>query len=153
VEYEKVFEIISSPIEMFVKQYKLLIEKYRCDAPSWLLCFKRKKGGVGYIYINYLYQPHDEQNSCRDVQFEVVVVWTVDDYDTETRHSVRKRIGIFKYRRDLSKITDLLHQSMDVIKKLRHKDLEEHSIGMNWKSYYKTKEDFLQSISYPEIDI
>lgn len=153
MEYEKVFTLISKSVETFVKKHNLIIEKYRYESPSWMLCFKRKAGGVGYIYINYLYTPDDEKNEFRHVRFEFVIFWILDDYDTEIRHSIRKRIGIFNYDGNSSKVGTLLDQCVNVFKALTYKNLKDHNKIAGWKEHWKNKQDFINSIKYPLSDI
>ena len=151
--YGEAFNLISKPIEDFAKKYNFFVEKYRHDAANWTLCFKRKTGGVAYIYINYLYQTNKSRNSHSNTQFEMGIIWVVDDYETEIRHSIRKTIGKYNFNNDLFRFENLLNKAVDTVKELKYEDLATHDVGMNWKSHWKTKEEFLQSIDFPEVEI
>lgn len=153
MEIEKIFSLISKPVEKFAKQHNLLIDKYHQDSPSWFMYFKRKTGGIGYIYINYLSQNTHSRSIPTHHYFEIVDTWILDDYNTETRHLAEKKIGILKSNNNDNEIENLLNQALNNFKDFHNEDLIYKTKNLGWKKYWKTKEEFEQSIKFPELDV
>jgi hypothetical protein len=144
--FQHAFSSIAPAVEEFTKKYNLFIEKYYYGGPKWTLLFRRTKGGVVQIYINYL-QAND---------FNIGVIWHIDEFETLTRHARHEQIGTYIFRNDLEKLSELLENALQIVRNWSSKDLDEHHSNMTiWKQHWSTKEEFEQAENkkYPLIDI
>jgi hypothetical protein len=73
-ENESFFSPIGPTLIGLAHQYNLFLEKYRHDAPCWILCFSHAHGGICEVHI------------CRASRTTVLIsgVWSVYDYDRGT---------------------------------------------------------------------
>lgn len=148
-QFKKAFSLVATAVEEFAKKYNLLIDKYYHGSPQWTLIFTRKIGGIAQIYLNYL--------QGTEYDFNVGVIWYIDEYETKTRHAKYKEIGRYKFEKDnLQPLILLLENAIQIIKNWKPEDLDQHHGGMTvWSQHWKTKEEFEQANSnkYPILDI
>lgn len=146
--FKEVFSLVSPVIQDYINKYNFLLEQYPYGYPKCSLFFRRRIGGVAQIYIDYLQGTRYE--------FIVGVIWSVDEFETETRHSKYVEIGRFKYAGELKFFSRLLEKALKTIKNWKLEDLDQHHGGMTiWKQHWHTKEEFLLSEQrrYPLLDM
>lgn len=147
--FKEIFSFISFVLDNFAQKHSFFVEKYRYGYPKWTFVFVRKIGGIAQIYIDYL--------QGTKFNFEVGVIWSIDEYESETRHAKYTQIGNYRYDNNNStELSALLEKSLQTIKNWRFEDLDVHQGGMLWKQFGRTEkwlEDDIKRKGYPVLDI
>ena len=128
---EEFFSTIGGVLTRFADDFKLTVERYWHQFPSWRFTFKHPEGGLACI----------EVMKSGESEIEIYCYWWIDDFDQHTRYS--RTVHSYSYQLEGLELYDLLKDRLELILSWTPNNWTEVSSGFEEAWSIFNKEHFL----------